>query len=128
MAWLETQALAGAPRTLDEARDPTPLAAGYHVVDLVGTEPPVRYVAVIPQAAAPKGGRPLIVAYSRGPNPPDELPVRAAYGGFLEAGWALLVPARPSTGSGVYMRNGSSPRLHPPTPTRIWRRHRTRLC
>ena len=97
MAWLETQALAGEPRTLDEARDPTPLAAGYHVVDLVGTEPPVRYIAVIPQAAAPKGGRPLIVAYSRGPNPPDELPVRAAYGGFLEAGWTLLVPTRPGS-------------------------------
>ena len=97
MAWLAMQDLTGEPRTFDEARDATTLAAGYHVVDLVGTTPPVRYVAMVPRAPAPTGGRPLLVAYSRTPNPPDELPVRAAYGGFLDAGYTLLVPTRPGS-------------------------------
>ena len=97
MAWLAMQDLTGEPRTFDEARDATTLAAGYHVVDLVGTTPPVRYVAMVPRAPAPTGGRPLLVAYSRAPNPPDELPVRAAYGGFLDAGYTLLVPTRPGS-------------------------------
>ena len=62
MAWLAMQDLTGEPRTFDEARDATTLAAGYHVVDLVGTTPPVRYVAMVPRAPAPTVTGPRIWA------------------------------------------------------------------
>jgi hypothetical protein len=69
------------------------LGAGYHVIELPGWDPPLPYVVVIPVSPAPAAGRPLLMA--REPTwrlPPDELPVRGLYAGFLEAGWVVLVP------------------------------------
>ena len=91
--WLERRS-AEVP-TLDAARSPA-LAAGFHVLDLAGWSPPLRYVAIVPKTPAPKAGRPVLVG--RNPIlglPPDELGLRQFYGGFLEEGFTLLVPIRP---------------------------------
>jgi len=95
-AWLNSAEHATAPRSLEAARDQRDLAPGYHVLRLPGVAPAVVYVAVVPAGAAPANGRPLLGAPAPRPaTPPDELPVRAAYGGFLESGFTVLVPVRP---------------------------------
>lgn len=80
--------------TLRSLRAADPLAPGFHVLELAGWNPAFRYVVVIPSSEAPSIGRPLVVAHPPGNTSlaPDELSIRGAYGAFLEAGCAVLVP------------------------------------
>lgn len=79
---------------LEAARRPSspPPRSGYQVVP-TGAGP---LALLVPGKARPKP-RPLVLAAEpAGPNrPPDELPLRALYSTYLEAGWAVAVPARP---------------------------------